>query len=159
MRYLRKNHMSKLKFENLIDSATGLPIEIDIGDRDPSEFEEFKYAGRTAALALKCMLQELEDKIRSKEEMIAVLDHLVLLTRALLRQVEDMSVIMKAQAQDAGYVVGATVRQYHNTDKYDDAVISRVHDNGALDVIREDGSVNWWSISTCKPINTQGLQP
>lgn len=51
-----------------------------------------------------------------------------------------------------GYRVGATVRQYHHNTMYSDAVITRVHLNGALDV-EINGIKYGWSTRTCKPVN------
>ena len=51
----------------------------------------------------------------------------------------------------SGYKIGATVRQYHHVDLYDDAVIAAVHSNGALDV-EIDGVIHGWSVKTCKPV-------
>ena len=63
-----------------------------------------------------------------------------------------------ASNAELGYVVGATVRQYHHTTLFDDAVIARVYANGALDVVRNDGTKNGWSVRTCVPVvpNAQG---
>ena len=52
-----------------------------------------------------------------------------------------------------GYVPGATVRQYHHTDLFDDAIIIAVHSNGGLDV-EIDGIRYGWSVNTCKVLGT-----
>jgi hypothetical protein len=50
------------------------------------------------------------------------------------------------------YVVGATVRQYHHTSKYDDAVITHVSDHGGLGV-EINGEKYGWSTNVCEVIS------
>lgn len=58
---------------------------------------------------------------------------------------------MKAEYEQQGYKIGRTVRQCHHTNMFDDAVITNIHDNGALDV-EMGGRAYGWSVNTCKPI-------
>jgi len=55
--------------------------------------------------------------------------------------------------EERGYVVGAIVRQHHtdSDSRYDDFEIIYVHDNGALDCIK-DGKVYGLSHKYCYPI-------
>lgn len=52
------------------------------------------------------------------------------------------------------FAPGAVVRQYHDASRcrHDDATITAVHDNGALDVIGADGQRYGWSQSACEVI-------
>lgn len=56
------------------------------------------------------------------------------------------------QLADQGYVIGATVRQYHHGSMFNDAIIKHVHPNGALDV-EIDGTKYGWSARFCDVIN------
>lgn len=52
------------------------------------------------------------------------------------------------------FAVGAVVRQYHDASRrrYDDATVTCVHGNGALDVLGADGQPYGWSESVCEVI-------
>jgi hypothetical protein len=50
-----------------------------------------------------------------------------------------------------GYVKGATVRQWISPERFEDAVITCAHGNGALDV-EIDGKTYGWSASFCTPV-------
>ena len=59
--------------------------------------------------------------------------------------------VLKNKYAELGYIKGATVRQYHNIDLFDDATILYVHDNGALDVEIE-GIKYGWGVRFCVPL-------
>jgi hypothetical protein len=54
-----------------------------------------------------------------------------------------------------GYVEGTTVRQKVSTTRYDYAVITCVHENGALDVVFEEKTYGW-SARHCTPVAAIG---
>lgn len=58
---------------------------------------------------------------------------------------------MEKSYTEKGYIIGVIVRQHYHTEMYDDAVITCVHENGALDV-RIDGVVHGWSVNFCTPV-------
>lgn len=59
---------------------------------------------------------------------------------------------MLSELNNKGYVIGAIVRQYHHNTMFDDAEITFVHPNGALDV-EINGIKYGWSSRFCAPIN------
>lgn len=96
------------------------------------------------------LLKDIIDNTERPDKLTVRLDPA---SRTMVVEYEDMEdEWFREMLKVLGYVIGATVRQYHHTTMFDDAIITCVHDNGALDVVRKDGTKNGWSVNTCTPV-------